>query len=143
MTRPLFLALVIALAGCVKDQGPDCGGTAAVGGTWDYHGIQNAQPPGSVLTGTLTVSDVSGCNFSGSMSVNDTENGSGTVTVLTGTFFGVAVSADVVNFDATLNGGTARTHSAEVFGDSMSGTWTQGSGPSVPRGTFWARRTGP
>jgi hypothetical protein len=138
-----LLPFALALAACAKNQGPDCGGTAPVAGTWEYHGLQSTPLPGDTLVGTVTVSDVSGCEFSGSMSVDQYPLGGGSTTVLAGTFFGVAVSSDVINFDATLNGGTARTHVAQVIVDSMSGTWVEGTGAGAPRGTFWARRTGP
>ena len=138
-----MVPLALTLAACAKNQGPDCGGIAPVAGTWDYHGVQNTPAPGSTLTGSFNVSTVDGCVFSGSMDLTDTPNGGGAVTVLTGPFFGIAVSPTVINFDAQLGAGTARTHVAEVFGDSMAGQWVIGSGASSPRGTFWARRTGP
>src|SRR5690349_9151817 len=56
------------LAGCITSEGPDCGGTATVGGTWDYHAVQTSPPPGSTLTGTLEISTVHGCEFSGDLS---------------------------------------------------------------------------
>lgn len=143
MRKLALLPFALVLVACAKSQGPDCGGTAPVAGTWEYHGTQTTPPPGDTLVGTLTVNDVSGCDFSGSMSVDQYPLGGGGVTTLAGTLFGVAVSANVVNFDATLNGGTPRTHVAEVFVDSLNGNWVEGSGTSAPRGTFWARRTGP
>jgi len=139
----IYLSIALVLAACAKNEGPDCGGTAPVAGTWEYHGTQTSPAPGDTLKGTVTISDVSGCDFSGAMSVDQYPLGGGGMTTLAGTLFGVAVSVDVINFDATLNGGTARTHVAQVFTDSLDGNWVEGSGASAPRGTFWARRTGP
>lgn len=137
------LPVALALVSCGKNEGADCGGTAPVAGTWEYHGTQTVPAPGATLAGNLIVSEVTGCSFNGSMSVDQTPMGGGSVTTLAGTLFGVAVSADVINYDVTLNGGAPRTHVAEVFGDSLNGTWVEGSGTLAPRGTFWARRTGP
>ena len=143
MKKLTLIPFALALAACGKNQGPDCGGTAPVAGTWEYHGTQTVPSPGATLAGTLTVSEVTGCDFNGSMSVDQTPMGGGSVTTLAGTLFGVAVSADVINYDVTLTGGAPRTHVAEVFGDSLNGTWVEGSGTNAPRGSFWARRTGP
>jgi len=139
----LFLAVVAAGAtACSGSDGVDCGGTAPVAGTWDYHGAQTTPPPGSTLTGTLDVSSVDGCTFDGTLSVAETPEGGGAVVNRAGAFFGIAVSATVVNFDVQFTPGVARTHVAEVTGDSLAGTWIEGSGSSAPRGTFWAKRTG-
>lgn len=143
MRRLALLPFALALVACAKNQGPDCGGTAPVAGTWAYHGVQTYPAPGDSLVGTVTVSDVSECNFSGSMSIDQFPLGGGGVTTLAGPLFGVAVSTAVINFDATLNGGAPRTHVAQIFGDSLSGNWIEGSGSGAPRGAFWARRTAP
>jgi hypothetical protein len=137
-----FVAVTAALAllGCVGSEGPDCGGTAPVGGMWEYHGTQTSPPPGSTLEGTLDISSVDGCDFSGSLSVDETPTGGGGVETHTGPLFGVAVSAEVINFDVQFEPGVGRTHIAEVIGDSLSGEWIEGAGAGAPRGTFWARR---
>lgn len=144
MKTLLFLAIVAAGAtACSGSDGVDCGGTAPVAGTWDYQGAQTAPAPGSTLAGTLDVSDVNGCTFSGTLSVAETPDGGGAVVNRAGPLFGIAVSATVVNFDVQFTPGVARTHVGTVTGDSLTGTWIEGTGSSAPRGTFRAKRTGP
>lgn len=143
MNRALGVVIALALAGCAGSEGPDCGGIATVGGVWEYHGVQSSPPPGSTLVGTLDISEVDGCDFSGSLSVDETPSGGGAVESHSGPLFGVAVSMDVINFDVQFEPGVGRTHVAEVFGDSVAGEWIEGAGVSAPRGTFWARRTAP
>ncbi len=144
MRALLFLAVVATGAtACSGSDGIDCGGTAPVAGTWDYHGAQTAPAPGSTLAGTLAVSSVDGCTFSGTLSVAETPEGGGSVVNHAGAFFGIALSTTVVNFDVQFTAGTPRTHVATVTGDSLAGTWIEGTGSSAPRGSFWAKRPGP
>lgn len=143
MRRLLLVPIALGLAACAGSDGPDCGGTAPVAGTWEYHAVQDAPPPGATLVGTLEVFDVSGCEFTGALSVDVTPNGGGPGFALAGPFFGIAVSSSVVNFDAQLNPGVTRTHVADVISDSLAGEWIEGSGTTAPRGSFWARRTAP
>jgi hypothetical protein len=139
----LWGALALGLAACSGSNGADCGGVAPVEGSWEYHAIRTAPPPGSTLDGTLEVLEVDGCDFNGSIAVDETPIGGGEVAPLAGPFFGIAVSPTVVNFDVQFTPGVGRTHVAEVFGDSMAGEWIEGSGRSAPRGSFWARKNAP
>jgi hypothetical protein len=141
MKHLYLVPAALALLGCVGSEGPDCGGTAPVGGMWEYHGSQTSPPPGASLEGTLDISSVDGCDFGGSLSVDETPTGGGEVETHSGPVFGVAVSPDVINFDVQFEPGVGRTHVAEVFGDSLAGEWVEGAGVGAPRGTFWARRT--
>ena len=141
MKNLLWLPLALALAACLKTEGPDCGGTAPVAGVWEYHGTMNTPSPGATSDGTLDVDGVDGCEFNGTLSITETPNGGGAPATLAGPVYGFAVNATVINFDAQFSGGNTRTHVAEVFGDSLAGEWIAGSGSSAPRGTFWARRT--
>lgn len=135
-----MVTAALALGACVKDNGPDCGGSAPVEGTWEYHATQTNPSPGAAIAGTLDIPPVDGCEFTGTLSVDVTpDDGSETYT-LAGPIFGVAASGTVVNFDAQFSGSDARTHVAEVFGDSLAGEWLEGSGGAAPRGPFWARR---
>ena len=143
MRRLLLVPIALGLAACAGSDGPDCGGTAPVAGTWAYHAVQTDPPPGATLAGILAVPGVSGCEFTGTLSVDVTPNGGGSVVTLAGPIFGIAVSGSVVSFDAQLGLGVTRTHTADVVGDSLAGEWIEGSGTSAPRGTFWARRTAP
>ena len=145
MIRTSILLVVTAcgLAACAAEGGPDCGGEAPVLGTWDYHAVQTSPAPGSTLDGTLSIPEVSACDFSGSLNVDETINGSGDMVTRTGPVFGVAASAMSVTFDAEFDDGTDRIHGARLIGDSLAGDWVDGGGGSSPRGTFWARRTGP
>ena len=140
MRLPILLSAALVLGGCVTDSGPSCGGDAPVLGAWEYHGTQTTPAPGATIVGTLEVSEVNGCEFSGSLSLDITPAGGGDLYSVAGPIFGVAVSDSVVNFDAQLTGGAPRAHVAEVHGDSLAGDWIEGSGGSAPRGPFWARR---
>ena len=141
MKHLLWLPAALALTACLKTEGPDCGGTAPVAGTWEYHGTTDNPLPGATSTGTFDVDGVDGCEFNGTLSLTETPNGGGAPMTLAGPVYGFALNATLVNFDAQFGGGGTRTHRGNVIGDSLAGTWTEGSGTSAPRGTFWARRT--
>lgn len=143
MNRPFWILGALALAGCAGSDGPDCGGTAPVIGTWEYHATQTNPAPGSTLVGTMDVAEVDGCDFSGTLDVDETPNGGGPVEPHSGPLFGLAVDPATINFDVQFEPGVGRTHVAEVVGDSLSGEWVEGSGVSAPRGSFWARRNAP
>jgi hypothetical protein len=143
MRHPFWILGALAIGACAGSDGPDCGGTAPVAGTWEYHAAQTNPAPGSTLVGTMDISEVDGCDFSGSLDVDETPNAGGAVEPHSGPLFGLAVSPTSISFDVQFEPGVGRTHAAEVVGDSLDGEWVEGSGVDAPRGTFWARRTAP
>ena len=139
--RYLLIVALVAVGGCATSEGPSCGGTAPVHGTWDYAGTRTTLP-GSDLTGTLTVSSVTGCQFSGTLEIVETPSSSPSFSYA-GTIFGTAVNDSVVDFDAQFPEHPVRTHIGVVHGDSVAGDWIEGTGTSAIRGTFRAHRTAP
>lgn len=143
MRTILSLAALAVIAGCVTSEGPDCGTGAPVAGTWELHGVQVAPVPGGTFVGTLTVGAANGCSFNGDVSIELTPNGGGGTLSLTGPLDGTSVNDSLVNFDVQFPDRTAWTHIGKVTGDSLSGDWYEGVGPSAPHGTFWAKRAAP
>lgn len=139
--RYLLAIALLAAGACATSEGPNCGGTAPMHGTWDFAGIRTTLP-GSTLTGTLDVTVVSGCQFSGALAIVETP-ASNPAFSYEGNLFGSAVNDSVINFDAQFPERPVRTHIGVVHGDSVSGDWIEGTGTSAIRGTFRAHRTAP
>ncbi len=132
------LAGATLLAGCGSPLATD--GTAPdLRGAWSYQAAQNA--PSLVLSGTLIVSGQSGPSFNGQLQVVET-NQAGVQRQLSGIVTGTAPNGGTVDFDAFLEQ-SGRRHVGRVAGDSITGSWLDDSGASVPvTGSFKLRRLG-
>jgi len=129
-------AAVWLLASCVGTAGPE-GPFADLRGTWDFTGQQVA--PARELVGTLTISNQTEHEITGSLAFEE-RDGLGGVVAMAGPVAGVVIKTTDADFDATLAAG-ARRHLAQLSanGDTLKGAWAQlANGRS---GEFTAVRT--
>lgn len=130
------LALLVAACAPVSET---CRSEASVVGNWRYSAIEQA-PVRATLTGTLSVTQQSCGNFSGTLNVVEVTAQGGS-RQLSGPINGQVVDAGSLQFDAFLEA-DARQHLASIAGDSLTGTWilVDPTGTS-PSGTFGSHRS--
>lgn len=132
-----FPALLLAAAGCIRDNGG--GVDAPIGGSWHYEAVQTVPAsPATTYSGTLDVPDVGDGMFTGTLSGTTTVTG-GATTPFGGAVTGTSVDEHTVDFDAFLSGPTTgRRHVGVITGDSLVGNWVESGG--ALQGTFRASR---
>jgi hypothetical protein len=140
--RAGLAALLIATTGlvsaCLRSTEP-LPSLLALSGSWNYNGVQSG-PVRETLAGTLTVSSESGSSFQGRLDLVGVNSQTGQSRLLGGLVSGAASGADVIDFDADLEG-APRRHVGQIVADTITGTWI-GSAPdgTMASGTFRVER---
>jgi hypothetical protein len=140
--RAALTAVLIATSGlasaCLRSTEPQPS-LLALSGSWNYAGVQSGPMP-ETLSGTLTVSSESGSSFQGRLDLVGVNSQTGQSRLLGGLVSGAASGADVIDFDADLEG-APRRHVGHIVADTITGTWI-GSSPNgtMASGTFRVER---
>ena len=139
VARRLSLVFAVSsVAGCL--QPADVGGSyVSLAGRWQYVAIE-AGATGSNFSGTLVISQGSTPAFRGSLDGASVSLVTGESKALAGTVSGAASTAEAIDFDVAIEGGS-RCHVGQLAGDTLSGTWVRLSSQGVSAsGKFSALR---
>lgn len=133
--RRAAAALLLAAAACMGATEPGAM-TFDARGSWSYTATPTPSD-GTTLSGTVTITQQRGSQFSGDFDVVETD-GLGNAERLTGPLSGAAADSAHFDFDLVIYG-APRRHLAVRAGERMDGDWyDQGNGAAV--GTFTMTR---
>lgn len=133
----LMLAAATALAGCSSTPEQPCTSGPDLSGTWQYQGAADA-PERVTLVGTIVLQAGECGTFDGTIDVLQQDQ-NGATSRVAGPVHGQVLDGSSVQFDAYLDA-SARQHFGTVSGDSLSGTWIEGTDPGAASGSFTMRR---
>jgi hypothetical protein len=130
----LLFASSSLLSACLRSTEPQAS-QLQLSGLWNYTGLQTGPVP-ETLTGTLTILRESGTSFQGNLVLTGVNGQTGIPRSLNGSVSGSESGTDVIDFDANLE--TPRRHVGRIVGDTITGTWIDGT--TMSSGTFRVER---
>lgn len=136
-TATLLLVGTVALAGCASTPDQPCVNVPGLSGTWQYQGVATSPEP-ITLGGTVVLQAGECGTFDGTVDLLEQDQ-NGSTDRVAGPVHGQMLDAKSVQFDAFLDA-AARQHFGTLAGDSVTGTWVEGSDPGAASGSFTMRR---